>query len=511
MVTTRDRFKEMKAREEKLKLGGGVEAIEKVHSEGKLTSRERIERLLDPGSFMEIDLWVRACKTGFDIDELQIPGDGVIAGYGEVKGRPIYIWANDNTVLDGTVAEVGIRKIITAMEKALRERVPVVGIYDSPGWRLQNLVHAHGFFTIGRMMYFQTISSGVIPQVSLIMGPCTGGLALSAPLADFTFMVKETSYMHIAPYSTDENGKNLGAPGIHWKKSGNCDLLTNNDADCMDKCKRLLSFLPSHNKEKLPLVDNSDPPDRADEDLLDIVPANPSKYFDMRNVIRRVSDMGDYFEVKGSYARNITTGFVRFNGEPAGIIGTNSIWMAGCEDTSSSDKHARFTRFCDAFNIPLIYFADCPGFLPSAAQERMGILRHGCMVIHSTSEATVPKISIYVRKCFGGAQLAMPCNFVKADRYLAWPIVQRGVMGAEGLAAIIFMNDIKKAKTPEEAQQIREKGIETMRERVEIFSIANNEGIIDPRQTRQAIIQALKCTKNKEQEMPWRKHENINL
>ncbi len=511
MATTRDRCKEIQAMREELELGGGTEAIEKVHSEGKLTSRERIERLLDPGSFEEVDLWRRPFKVGFDIDELRLPGDGMITGCGEVNGHPIYVWANDNTVLNGTVAQIGMTKVVTVMEKALRERVPIVGIYDSQGWRLEDKVHAHDFFTIGRMMYFQTISSGVIPQISLIMGPCTAGLALSSALADFTFMVRGTSYMHIAPYSADGDGKKLGAPRIHWEKGGGCDLLVKNDADCLDKCRELLSFLPSHNKENPPVIETTDPPDRAEEDLLDIVPLQDNKHFDMREVIRRIVDMGDYFELKTAYARNLTTGFARFNGQSVGIIANNPIWLAGCEDHSTADKHARFTRVCDVFNIPLVYFADCPAFLPGIQEERGGVLRHGSMVIHTTAEATVPKISVYVRRAYGGSQLVMPCNYGLADRYSAWPIVRRGVMGAEGLGAIVFLGDMKRAKTHEEAQQIKERATKIMQERVEIFSIDNNERIIDPRQTRAVIIHELKATRNEVHDREWRKHENVNL
>ena len=271
-----------------------------------------------------------------------------------------------------------------------------------------------------------------------------------------------------------------------------------------------MGFLPSSNKAKPPVIDVQDNPERAEEDLLDIVPAEPTKWFDMREVIRRVVDGGDYFEMKGSYARNLTTGFARFGGQTAGIIGNNPIWIGGCEDCDSSDKHARFTRFCDAFNIPLVYLADCPAFIPSSAEERKGILRHGCLVIHSSSEATVPKISIYVRKCYGGAQLAMPSNMVKTDRLLAWPIVRRGVMGAPELTAIIYMDAIAKAKSPDEAEEIRQKGIKIMEGRVEATSMEDDE-IIDPRQTRPVIIRALRCTQNKQQGRPWRKHENINL
>ena len=509
MATLREKFQDIKTKEDGRRLGGGEKEIERVHQEGKLTSRERIIRLLDPGSFEEIDIWTEPRKIDFDLDGAVKDVDSVIAGSGKVNGRHIYVWAHNNTISNGALEEIGIRKIVTVMESGLRDRVPVVGIYDSCGIRPENVVSTNGFFTIGRMMHFQTISSGVIPQIALVMGPCTGALSLSANISDFVFMVKETSRMHMEPHT--EESKDLGNVKMHWGKSGCCDLMSENDEECIKTCKTLLNFLPSNNKTKPPAIDNNDSPERKDEELMDLVPGDPKKYFDMRKVIRKVIDNDDYLEMKGGYARNLTTGFARFNGKPVGIIGNNSIYLAGCENTSSSDKHARFTRFCDAFNIPLVYFADCPGFLPSVKEERRGILRHGCMVIQSTAEATVPKISLYIRKCFGGAQLAMPCNITKADRYLAWPIVQRAVMGAKELTAVVFRGDMKKAKTPEEAKEIRAKGIKIMEERVEKFSIANNQFIIDPRQTRKSIIDELECVAHKEQERPWRKHENMNL
>ncbi len=507
MVTLREKFQEIKTKEDVRKLGGGEKEIEKVHQEGKLTSRKRIQRLFDPGSFEEIDIWTEPMTIDFDLEEGVKDIDSVIAGSGKVNGRHVYVWAHNNTLLNGALEEIGIRKIVTVIESGLRERVPVVGIYDSCGIRPENVVSTNGFFTIGRMMHFQTVSSGVIPQIALVMGPCAGALSLSANVSDFVLMVNGTGQMQMAPYKE----KDPGNAKMHWEKSGCCDLMLQDDEECIEACKTLLGFLSSNNKNKPPVIDNDDPVDRADEELMDLAPGNPKRYFDMRKIIRKVVDNNDYLEMKEAYARNLTTGFARFDGKPVGIIGNNSIHLAGCETTNSSDKHARFTRFCDAFNIPLVYFADCPGFLPSANEERSGILRHGCMVIHSTAEATVPKISLYIRKCFGGAQLAMPCNITKADRYLAWPIVQRAVMGAKELTTIVFRGDIKRAKTPEEAAQIRADGIKIMEGRIEKFSIANNQFIIDPRQTRKSIIDELECVAHKEQERPWRKHENINL
>jgi acetyl-CoA carboxylase carboxyltransferase component len=517
MVTVKEKWEEIEASCQRIRLGGGAEEIEKVHQKGKFTARERIERLFDPDTFQEIDLLKGAYITGFDIDEVEIPGDGVITGYGEVNGRFVYVWAQDATVFGGTMAANHIRKIVSVMEKALREKVPIVGIYDSEGMRIQDVVHSHGHFTPGSMMYFQTLSSGVIPQISLVMGSCKGIAAISARLADFVFMVKGTSYMHATPLSSDSgastktSSETMGDPAMHSKWSGCCDVLTDNEAECLVECKSLLSFLPNNNEEKVPVVDTGDDAERTIEDIMDVVPADPNKIFDMREVIKRVVDNGVYFEVGGEYARNLTTGFARFDGKTGGIIANNTIWRAGCMDVDTSGKHARFTRFCDAFNIPLIYFSDCPAFFPSGEEERKGVLRHGCMVIQATCEATVPKINVIVRKLYGGACLVMPVNFTKADKYVAWPGVERGVMGAPGLARIVTLGKIKRAKTEEEKEKIFKDGLKVMEERVKAHSIVTNEDIIDPRDTRKFIIEALRCTQLKKQERPPRKHENMNL
>jgi len=506
-----EKLQAIEKKREKRNLGDGLAAIERQHKEGKLTVRERINKLLDPGTFYEIDPWIDAYKTGFDMDETEVPGDAVVVGWGEVNSRPVYVWAQDATVLGGTVAEIHVAKIVRVMEKALTERIPVIGIYDSEGLRIPNAVVAKGYCSYSKMMRFQTLSSGVIPQISLIMGPCTGGLALSAALADFVLMVKNTGFMHVAPLPAEVNREEYGGAEMHAEVSGCCDVLAANDEDCLQKCKELLSFLPQNNTQKPPLVNTGDCPDRAGEELMNVVPPNPAWTYDMREIIRLVADNGYYFEAKEHYAPNISTGFVRFNGQPAGIIANNPNWIGGVENTSSSDKHARFTRFCDAFNLPLVYFADCPGFIPSIEEERLGILRHGTMVIHSTSEATVPKISIFIRKTYGGAQLVMPANWVKADRQLAWPSVERGLMGAESLAAVMYKGRLDRAKSPEERDKIWQDAVREMQKAVSRFSEVANEDYIDPRQTRAAIIKSLKFLSSKTVERPLRKHENINL
>lgn len=510
MPSMKDKLQQIEKDREKLKSGGGKDEIEKVHGAGKFTARERIEKLLDKGTFQEIDLWSEAYRTGFPRDEMDIPGDGVVAGWGEVNGRPLYMWAQDSTVLGGSMAEVHIRKIVLAMEKALRERVPIVGLYDSIGMREESALTAHGYFTPTTMMNYQALLSGVIPQISLVMGPCLGAAALSASLADFVFMVKDTSYLRVASMSASQPTDEQDNARMHSRQSGCCDVLSKNDEEALALCRELLSYLPQNNIASVSPATPAEPL-VSKEELMEMVPVEPSKWFDMRRVIRAVVDRGDYFELKRDFAMNLTTGFARVAGQTVGIIGNNSIWRGGCHDVDASDKHARFTRFCDAFNIPLIYFADSPAFYPSVEEERKGILRHGTKVIHSTAEATVPKLTLYIRKCYGGGQIAMPGNWMLADRSVAWPSVERGLMGPEELVSILWRKPIQEAKTPEEQKLTREKGIKIMGKAIERFTRTSSEDFIDPRETRSFLIQALKCLVQKKHERPWRKHENINL
>jgi acetyl-CoA carboxylase carboxyltransferase component len=511
MNLMREKLESIEEDRNKFILGGGAAEIEKQHAKGRLTARERLDKLLDPGSFRDVDLWSDAFKSGLEDEEIQTPGDGVAAGSGEINGRPVFVWAQDATVLNGTMAEIHMAKIIRVMEKALTEMVPVIGIYDSEGMRMTSRLTAHASCSPGTMMRFQTLSSGVIPQISLIMGPCIGPAALSAMLADFVFMVKDTSHMHVAPAPEGATGEETGKAAMHASESGCCDVLADDEEDCLKKCRELLAFLPQNNTGKPPVLETDDDPERMTEELLDMVPAEANKWFEMRNVIKKIVDDEIYFEVKKDYARNLTVGFSSFNGKPVGIIANNSVWKAGCQDTHTAEKQARFTRFCDAFNIPLVYLADCPAFFPSVEEEHKGILRHGCMVVHATAEANVPKISIFIRKLYGGAALVMPSNINKTDRMLAWPSVQRGLMGAAEMASVLFKGDMKRADSPEEQQKVREKGIKRMEQAIDRFTKVSNEDFIDPRHTRSAIIRSLKFTANKTQERPARKHENINL
>ncbi|NLG33204.1 MAG: methylmalonyl-CoA carboxyltransferase, partial [Syntrophomonadaceae bacterium] len=492
-------------------LGNGLASIERQHVQGKLTARERINYLFDTGTFKEIDFWSDTYKYGEIDGEEIIPGDGVVVGWGEVNGRPAYAWAQDATLLNGTMAEVHIAKIVRVMEKALTERVPIVGIYDTEGLRLHSAVMAHSFCSYSTMLKFQTLSSGVIPQIALIMGPCVEGAALSAPLADFVFMVKNKSYLHINPVGDQVTREEYGGAQMHATQTGTCAVLAKSDEECIEKCKELLSFLPQNNYELPPRTANNDPVNRRDEELLHIIPDKTTKGYDMRRIIRLVADDNNYFEILAEYAPNLTVGFARFDGQPVGIIANNPFWLGGCENSKSSVKHARFNRFCDAFNIPIVYFADCPGFVPSVEEEHSGILRRGSMVIHATSEATVPTVSIIVRKIYGGAQLVMPSNLCKTDRIWAWPTVERGTMGADALTEVMFKGRLERAATQEEKAIIRKEAKQRMEKAIARSAKVGNEEIIDPRDTRSTIIQALKSLKHKPSDWPERKHDNINM
>jgi Acetyl-CoA carboxylase, carboxyltransferase component (subunits alpha and beta) len=489
----------------------GMDGIDRQHEQGKLTARERIDLLMDPGTFQEIDSWADSYQYGVFANEIEIPGDALVAGWGEVNGRPVCVWAQDAAFLDGSMAEIHIAKIVRVMEKALNQRVPVIGIYDSEGYRLQSAIMAQSYCSYGSMLRFQTLSSGVIPQVALIMGPCVGGAALSAPLADFVIMVKGKSFLHLTPVGIDATRESYGGAKMHAAKSGTCAVLAENDEDCLHKCRELLSFLPQSNLETAPLCETQDDPLRADEEIMTIIPDEGKKSYDIRRIVKLIADDHKYLEIQAEYAPNLSVGFARFNGQSVGIIANNPRWLGGSEDYRSSDKHSRFTRFCDAMNIPLVYLADCPGFLPSIEQEHAGILRHGCMVIHSTCEATVPKISIILRKIYGGAQLAMPGNFCKADSLWAWPMAERGIMGTDALVSIIYKGSLDRAESPEEKARIMQEARPKMANAVEKSAFNGNEEMIDPRQTRALIIKALKAQRNKHLIWPDRKHGNINL
>jgi len=515
-----DKIRELEEKRARLMLGGGVKAIERQHKLGKLTARERIAKLLDQDSFVESDLWAASRKTGYDIDGRDMPGDGVITGFGTINGRPVCIYAQDFTVMAGTLGTTHAKKIIKVLKKALKMRVPVIGIIDSGGVRVQDYVTANPNDAYAAMFYWHTLSSGVIPQIALMMGPCAAGASYSPILHDFVFMVKNTSHMYIASpallktvTSEEISDQDLGGAKIHATISGCCDVLAENDEDCLAKAREMMTFLPLNNDEKPPVVVTEDSPNRKDEELLGIVPSNTLASFDMHKVIFHIVDDGKFFEIKRDFAKNMIVGFAHLGGNLVGIVANNSKNKAGSLDIDGADKEARFIRFCDAFNIPLIFLVDTPAYLPGKDQEHRGIIRHGAKVLYAVSESTVPKITVYIRKSYGGATPAM-CNEPEGSDYLlAWPTAEMALMGAEGAVAIIYGKEIAQSKDPGETRKKRLNDYMSNFGKMPYHAAEymRVEEIIDPRETRPVIIKALNMFHNKVEDRPRKKHGNIPL
>jgi len=496
---------------DKQKLGGGAAGVEKQHEKGKLTARERIDKLLDPGTFQELDIWRTPLITGFAIDEQPNSADGVAVGYGEVNGRPIFVWSQDATVMDGTLGNIHARKIAMVMEKAIHARVPIVGIIDSEGVRVEDAIQYYRFYSPEAMVYFQTMASGVIPQISLIMGPCVGEMAISASLADFVFMVRKTSYMHVAPPPEDKTAAEVGDPSAHTRKTGCCDMMTKSEEECLQACRDLLGYLPANNREYPPVVDTGDDPDRRDEELLQIVPFDAMNPYSMQKVISVIADNGEFLEIKRQWANNLITGFIRLAGQTVGVIANNPQAMGGSLTLDAADKMARFARFCDAFNIPLVWFADTPAFLPAVDEETRGLIRHGCKLVFSNVEATVPQITVAIRKLYGGGQLGMPGTTLGGDLDVAWPTVQRGLMGAEGAVSIIYKREFQAIEDEKKKQKMQVQRTMEMQQKFQSLEREWAQEFIDPRDTRPFLIKALKTLAKRDEPRPQRKHENIRL
>ncbi len=495
----------------RLRQGGGPAEVEKQHKKGKLTARERIEKLLDPGTFQELDLFGTPMATGFAIDKTEGPADGVAVGYGLVNGRPIYVWSQDATVFGGTLANMHVRKISGAMEKAIHARIPIVGIIDSEGVRIEDAIQYYRFYSTESMVYFQTMASGVIPQISLIMGPCVGEMAISASMADFVFMVRKISYMHVAPPPEGKTSEETGDPSGHFRKTGCCDFLAKDDNECIENCRKLLSFLPSNNKEQPPIVDTGDDPNRREEELLAVAPLDTNKPYSMTKLLSLIVDKGEFLEVKRQWANNLITGFGRMAGQTVGFVANNPQSMGGALTLDTADKMARFVRFCDAFNIAVVWLADTPAFLPAIDEETRGLIRHGCKLVFSNVECTVPQITIAIRKLFGGGQLAMPGTTLGGDVDVAWPSVERGLMGAEGAVSIIYRRELAAiADEAERAKKLEQRTIE-MRYKLRALEREWGQGFIDPRDTRPFLIETLKTFSSRDEGRPLRKHENIRL
>jgi acetyl-CoA carboxylase carboxyltransferase component len=503
--------------EGELKAGGGEKSIQKQHESGKLTARERLDLFFDKGTFQETDLFVQHRSSNFGLDKVSIPADGVITGFGKVNGRTVCAYAQDFTARGGTLGEMHARKICRIMDLAMKMKVPMVGFIDSGGARIQEGINALDGYS--NIFYRNSCASGVIPQISAIMGPAAGGAVYSPAMTDFVFMVKKTSYMFITgpavvkSVTGEEIGnEELGGAMTHSTKSGVTQFACDNDTQAIEEIKRLLSYLPSSNDEKPPYIESKDSPDRVDKALNDILPENSNKTYNMKDVIKAIVDNGEYLEPSRQWAQNMITAFARMNGQAIGIIANQPNYLAGCLDINASDKATRFIRFCDAFNIPLLTIADVPGFLPGSQQEWGGIIRHGAKLLWCYAEATVPKITLITRKAYGGAYIAMCSQGLGADYTMAWPQAEIAVMGAEAASAIIHKGEIDKAEDPKAKEQEK---IKEYRELLYNPYVAAKMGyinaVVQPSETRAKIIAALEALKNKKESRPAKKHGNIPM
>ena len=496
------------------RLGGGQRRIDAQHAKGKLSARERIELLLDEGSFEEWDMFKEHRCTDFGMaDAEKIPGDGVVTGYGTVNGRLVFVFSQDFTVFGGSLSETHAQKICKVMDHALKVGAPVIGLNDSGGARIQEGVDSLG----GYADVFQrnVMASGVIPQISMIMGPCAGGAVYSPSMTDFIFMVKDSSYMFVTGPEVvktvtheEVTAEELGGAVTHTSKSGVADLAFENDVEALAMLRRFIDFLPLSNREKAPVRPTSDLADRMDESLDTLVPSNPNQPYDMKELIAKVVDEGDFFELQPDYARNILIGFGRMEGQTVGIVANQPLVLAGCLDIKSSIKAARFVRFCDAFNIPVVTFVDVPGFMPGTAQEYSGIIKHGAKLLYAYAECTVPKITVITRKAYGGAYDVMSSKHLRGDVNLAWPTAEIAVMGPKGAVEIIFREE------KNDPEKIAKREAEYKEKFANPF-VAAHRGFIDdvimPHATRKRICRSLAMLRDKQLENPWRKHGNIPL
>lgn len=513
---TKSMLERYRAEREQVELGGGEKRIEKQHAQGKLTARERISYLLDEGSFIELNAFVKHRCTNFGMESKEAPGEGVVTGYGTVDGRLIYVFAQDFTVFGGSLGEMHAKRIVNIQELAMKMGAPLIGLNDSGGARIQEGVDALSGY--GEIFYNNTIASGVIPQISVIMGPCAGGAVYSPALTDFIFMVDRSSKMFITGPQviktvTGEtiNAEELGGARSHNEKSGVAHFIANSDEETLDQVKRLLSYLPSNHTEKPPCTEGFSI-NQFHPKLNEQMPENPNKPYDVKSIIETVADHDSFMEVQPYFAKNIVTGFVRIGGMVAGVVANQPMHLAGTLDIDASDKAARFIRFCDAFQIPLVTFIDVPGFLPGIQQEYGGIIRHGAKLLYAYSEATVPKISVIMRKAYGGSYVAMSSKSLGADIVLAWPNAEVAVMGPAGAANIIFRKEIEAANQP---QTVRQEKVDLYRETVANPYVAAQRGMVDdiiePQYTRQRLISALDMLETKREKLPAKKHGNCPL
>ncbi|MEE4011304.1 acyl-CoA carboxylase subunit beta [Roseibium sp. FZY0029] len=504
---------ELEQRRETARLGGGQRRIDAQHAKGKLTARERIEILLDEGSFEEFDMFKQHRCTDFGMEEQHIPGDGVITGWGTVNGRTVYVFSKDFTVFGGSLSETHAEKITKLQDMALQNRAPIIGLFDAGGARIQEGVAALGGY--GEVFQRNVLASGVIPQISLIMGPCAGGDVYSPAMTDFIFMVRDTSYMFVTGPDvvktvTNETvtAEELGGASIHTTKSSIADGAFDNDVEALQEMRRLIDYLPMNNRADLPELTNYDDPDRIDTSLDTLIPDNPNKPYDMKELVLKTVDEGDFFEIQSSFAGNIITGFGRIEGRTVGIVANQPMVLAGVLDSDASRKAARFVRFCDCFGIPIVTFVDVPGFLPGTSQEYGGLIKHGAKLLFAYAEATVPKITVITRKAYGGAYDVMSSKHIRGDINYAWPSAEIAVMGAKGAVEILYRSEL--ADKDKIARRTKD-----YEDRFANPFVAAERGYIDdvirPHSTRRRVSKALALLRSKQADMPWKKHDNIPL
>lgn len=516
-MATIDKINQLHAKKEKLEQGGGAQRIEKQHEAGKLTARERVNLLFDENSFVEVDAFVETRSIEFDMQKKKSPGDGVVTGYGTVDGRLVFVSSQDFTVIGGSLGEMHAKKITKVMDMAVKMGAPFISINDSGGARIEEGIDALSGF--GDIFYRNTLASGVIPQISVIMGPCAGGAVYSPAITDFIFMVEKTSQMFItgpqvikAVTGEDVTFEQLGGADTHNSVSGVAHFKSSGERECIEQIKKLIGFLPDNNLSDAPLYACEDNLNRLEASLDEVIPDGANRPYNMLEIIHKVVDNADFLEIQKHFAQNIIIGFGRLNGGTVGIVANQPNVAAGVLDVNSSDKAARFVRFCDSFNIPVVTFTDVPGFLPGVGQEHNGIIRHGAKLLYAFSEATVPKINVIVRKAYGGAYIAMNSKHLGADMVFAWPTAEIAVMGPDGAANIIFRKEIAAADDPVAE---RNNKIEEYREKFSNPYVAASRGyvddVIEPSSTRVRLISALEMLKSKRETRPSKKHGNIPL
>jgi propionyl-CoA carboxylase beta chain len=515
-MSLEERFEELRRRHAEAELGGGEQRIRRQHKAGKKTARERLELLLDPGSFLELDKFVVHQCHDFGMEQQRIPGDGVVTGSGRIHGRPVFVFAQDFTVFGGSLSEAYARKICKIMDLAMKAGAPVIGLNDSGGARIQEgVVSLAGYADI---FLRNTLASGVVPQISAVMGPCAGGAVYSPAITDFIFMVKNTSYMFVtgpdvirAVTHETVSAEELGGASTHGSTSGVAHFAAESEEECLALIRELMTFLPQNNMEDPPLRPTLDPADRRDEPLRTIVPDQPNKPYDVKEIVRTVLDDRYFFEVHADYAQNIVIGFGRLGGRPVGVVANQPAHLAGCLDINASVKAARFVRFCDCFNIPLVTFVDVPGFLPGTAQEYGGIIKHGAKLLYAYCEATVPKLTVITRKAYGGAYDVMASKHIRGDVNLAFPTAEIAVMGPEGAVNILYRRELERGDNG----AVRDEKIREYREKfANPYSAAERgyvDEVIDPRDTRARLVAALALMHTKRDSNPPKKHGNIPL